>query len=96
VQELGGGTARQPARAGHGNIPHGGQHAQFIGEDWPGARNPLFSMSWEFGLFCGFGLFFGSSAKSEFCVLPSLLGDWLRSWLSGSEKKKLYVTIIVF
>jgi len=39
VQELAGGTARQPARAGHGNIPHGGWRARYTNGGGPGGRN---------------------------------------------------------
>jgi len=48
----------------------------------------LFSQ--EFELFCEFDFFCRSSVKfvkSEFCVLQSLLDDWLHNWLLDGEKK---------
>jgi len=74
VQELGGSTARQPAKLACGNTPYHRCHAQSVNGDWPESRklsadlvsvssNPLLSGSLNF--FWDFG------------ILRSLLRDWL-------------------
>jgi len=63
VQELGGSTARQPAKLASGDIPYRGRHAQF--------RNGL-DGGQEFELFCEFDKFCDAREFSKICDIYEL------------------------